>query len=185
MDNRSGFSQNAQGIRYAEVRSRSASVLLLLAAALSLTAAVAMLLATRSWPWGATLIWPALAVLAFAAFGLLMAALACTPAQQLYFDAGQRLLHGRARRWVAGSARIALRFDCLQRPEVQAFARESQGPLHQVRIMLPGQPALLLGGFDEAAEAQAWCDRLAALLSAPPPTPLLKPWTARKRPKMS
>ena len=170
--NGSGFSQNAQGIRYVEVRSRSASVLLLLAAALSLTAAVAMLLATRSWPLGTALVSPALAVLAVTAFGLLMAALACAPPQQLHFDAGQRMLHGRARRWVAWSARIALRFDCLQRPEVQAFARESQGPLHQVRIVLPGQSALLLGGFDEAAEAQAWCDRLAALLNAPPPAPL-------------
>lgn len=72
----SGFSQHTRGILHAEVRPRSASASLLLAACVSLAALVAMLVAVRS--------------------------------------------------------------------------------------------ALLLGGFDDAAEARQWCDRLAALFKAPP-----------------
>jgi hypothetical protein len=165
--NGGGFRQTPQGIDYAEVRSRGASVLLLLAAALSLAAALAMVPMARSAPWGTALLWPAVAVVVFACFGLLMATLACVPPQRLCFDAHQRRLHGQVRHWLAGTRRVSFAFDSLQRPEVRAFERESQGPLHQVRIVPHGRPALLLGGFDDASEAREWCDRLAALLDAP------------------
>lgn len=107
-----------------------------------------------------------MAVVVFACFGLLMVALACAPLQRLCFDAHQRRLHGQVRHWLAGTLRVSFAFDSLQRPEVRAFERESRVPLHQVRIVSHGHPALLLGGFDDATEARKWCDRLADLPDA-------------------
>lgn len=88
-------------------------------------------------------------MLAFLAFGLLMAALACAPPQVLDFDASTRTVRGRARRLLGWSRAVALVFDNLQPPRVQAHERESQGPLHQVRIGVHGEPPLLLGAFDD------------------------------------
>lgn len=163
-----GFSQHTRGILYAEVRSRSASASLLLAACVSLAALVVMLVAVRSWPWGTILVWPTVAVCAFASFGLLMTALACAPLQRLDFDAATRVVRGQVRHWLVWSRPVALEFDSLRTPRVRSFERELQDPLHLVCIESQGQTALLLGGFDDAAEARQWCDRLAALFKAPP-----------------
>ena len=77
-------------------------------------AALAAMVAATDWrPWRVALVWPALEVLAFLAFGLLMAALACAPPQVLDFDANTRTVRGQARRLLGWSRPVALVFDRL------------------------------------------------------------------------
>ncbi len=165
--NDSGFTVHPKGISYAEAHLQpGARVLLLLAAVVSLAATAAMWAATNWLPLRLNLVWPALATLAFVAFGVLMAVLACIQPQVLVFDGTTLSVRGRALRRLGRSRELHLRFDSLEQPRVQAFERESQGPVHQVSIGVQGQPPLLLGAFDDTAHAQYWCDRLAPLLAS-------------------
>lgn len=161
----SGFRVGPIGIDYAEGRSLVAVSLCLAAALLALAALWAMIAAFSWQPLQPHLLGPALAVVTFAAFAVLMLALALAPPQQLTFDATQRQVHGRARRRWGIPRRIRLEFSVLDSPRVQAFTQESGDTFHQVHLGVARQSPILMGAFRERQEAQCWCDRIGEIIA--------------------
>ena len=163
----SGFALAAPGLVYREGRSSLASGLCLLATLSSLFG-LWILIAATSWQgWRLALVWQTLAALVMGAHAALMLGIGLAPPQVLEFDTSLRKLRGRARGRFGLPRKLEVAFAALRTPTVQSFARESNGPLHQVRLEVEHQPPLLLGAFDDSSDAERWSECMGRLLVAP------------------
>lgn len=165
VSSRSGFRIGAGGIRYSEGRSLVAAGVCLVAALVALVSLWGVVAAFSWHSWQVHLLWPALTALSFAAFALLMLAIALAPPQRLDFDATHRQVRGVVRRQFGVPRRIQLDFEALHSPELQLITQELGATLYQIRIGAARQAPMPLGALSERHEAQYRCDRLAELVA--------------------
>ena len=162
----SGFSESVDGLHYAEHISVPMRFFVgLIGLCMFMIPVPFVTHATAQTPWP-HLVLAAACVLAACAMGALFMAIALGRVLTLHFDPARRQVH-RTSRWplVGRTAHIA--FDRFAPPEVVERSSED-GPYYVLRLAVPGQRPMHLGGFERRDDAERWCSRIAALFEGQP-----------------
>ena len=158
------FSEEPQGISYKEGTSLSTTVISGFFSFLFLALTVGVLIEIAYWPWHGGKIAGLVTALAFGGFSLVsgLLAIAGVQAVNIRFDAGSKIVTGRARGKFIVLQSVNTRFDSLQKPVIKSIDQESAPDLYEVRIERAGSFPLVFGTYEQRSDAECWRNRLVA-----------------------
>lgn len=159
-----GFSESAEGLRYAEHISVPLRLFSgVLGFCMFLIPVPFVLHASLQTPWWHLLL-AAACVLAATAMGLLCWVLAFGRVLSLQFNTTKRRVL-RTSRWPLGARNTPLEFECFAPPDILERASED-GPYYVVRLTARGERPMHLASFDLKDDAEHWRSRIAAQLKS-------------------